>query len=91
MTQPSTPPPSGPAQPQRPRTAPLDVDGVRTAVVGTVVWVVAFVALLPFAEQLADDGRTWWLWTCATGAALGLLATWVTSRRRARLRARSRG
>lgn len=74
-----------PAHPQR-RAAPLDVDGVRTAWVGTAVWLVAFVVLLPFRDRLADDGRTWWLWTCLVGAGLGLVAVLVTSRRRATLR-----
>ncbi|WP_224769352.1 DUF2530 domain-containing protein [Nocardioides ochotonae] len=51
---------------------PLDVDGVRTVAVGTALWLVAFVAMLPFYGPLADHGRTWWLWTCLTGFGLGL-------------------
>jgi Protein of unknown function (DUF2530) len=65
---------------------PLDVDGVRTAWVGTAVWLVAFVVLLPFHGRLADDGRAWWLWTCLVGAGLGLVAVWITTRHRGRLR-----
>jgi hypothetical protein len=77
-----------PADASSRRAEPLDVDGVRTATVGTVVWAVAFVVLLPFSGRLADDGHTWWLWTCAVGAALGLLAIRITSRRRDRLASR---
>jgi len=73
--------------PNRPPAKPLDVDGVRTAKVGTLVWAVAFLALVPFAGRLTDDGRGWWLWTCAAGVVLGLVAILVSSRRRARIHA----
>ena len=52
--------------------APLDVDGVRTVAVGTALWLLAFVGLLPFYGMLEESGRLWWLWTCLTGFALGL-------------------
>ena len=52
---------------------PLDVDGVRTVEIGTALFFVAFIALLPFYGQLQDDGHTWWLWSCLTGVGLGLL------------------
>ncbi|QIG45688.1 DUF2530 domain-containing protein [Nocardioides anomalus] len=61
---------------------PLDVDGVRTVTVGTVAWLVAFVALLPFYGRLEDDGRTWWLWTCLAGFGLGLFGLEYCRRRR---------
>ncbi len=65
---------------------PLDVDGVRTVQVGTAVFFVAFVALLPFYGRLQDDGRSWWLWSCLTGVGLGLLGLeYCLRRRRARL------
>ena len=51
---------------------PLDVDGVRTIEVGTLAWLIGFVALLPFYGRLDDAGRTWWLWTCLAGFGLGL-------------------
>lgn len=60
---------------------PLDVDGVRTLLVGTALWGVAFVALLPFSSQLRADGKSWWLWTCLAGFGLGLLG-WDYCRRR---------
>ena len=64
------------------QVAPLDVDGVRTTEVGTAVWLVAFIALLPFYGALEDSGRTWWLWTCLAGFGLGLFGLEYCRRRR---------
>lgn len=61
---------------------PLDVDGVRTVAVGTAVWLIGFLALLPFYGELADSGRTWWLWTCLAGFGLGLCGYEYCRRRR---------
>ena len=68
--------------------APLDVDGVRTVLVGSLAWLAGFLALLPFYGALADEGRGWWLWTCLAGFLLGLCGYAYCRRRR---RARSRG
>jgi len=54
-----------------PDIPPLDVDGVRTIEVGTALWLVAFLGLLPFWGRLSEDGHTWWLWTCLAGVGLG--------------------
>lgn len=62
--------------------APLDVDGVRTVEVGVGIWLVAFVALLPFYGTLQDTGRVWWLWTCLAGFGLGLFGLEYCRRRR---------
>jgi hypothetical protein len=71
---------------------PLDVDGVRTVEVGSALWLLGFLALLPFYGRLADDGRLWWLWTCLTGFGLGLLGLeYCRRRRRARAALRSDG
>ncbi|WP_307828062.1 DUF2530 domain-containing protein [Nocardioides sp. SYSU D00038] len=61
---------------------PLDVDGVVTVQVGTAAFLLMFVALLPFAGSLQDDGRTWWLWTCLAGGGLGLFGLEYCRRRR---------
>lgn len=61
---------------------PLDVDGVQTVLVGTVLWAVAFVVLLFFRSELEEQGRAWWLWTALAGAGLGLLGFEYTRRRR---------
>ena len=65
---------------------PLDVNGVRTIGFGALLWLVAFVALLPFRSTLQDSGRLWWLWTCLAGAGLGLVGWEYCRRRRAALR-----
>ncbi|HXH78903.1 DUF2530 domain-containing protein [Nocardioides sp.] len=61
---------------------PLDVDGVRTSEVGAAIWLVAFLALLPFYGALEDSGRTWWLWTCLAGFGIGLFGVEYCRRRR---------
>jgi hypothetical protein len=62
---------------------PLDVDGVRTVQVGTAIFALAFVALLPFYGRLETEGNTWLLWMCLAGVGLGLLGQEYCKRRRA--------
>ncbi len=57
---------------------------------GTVGWAVALVVLLIVRDKLPAGSR-WWIWTCATGLAMGLFALWyvpVLKRGRARTAAR---
>ncbi len=61
---------------------PLDVDGVRTVQVGTGLFFLAFVGLLPFYGRLEEDGRTWLLWMCLAGVGLGFLGMEYCRRRR---------
>lgn len=61
---------------------PLDVDGVRTVQIGSAIFLLAFVALLPFYGRLAENDRTWWLWTCLAGFGLGLLGLEYCKRHR---------
>ena len=68
-----------------PDVDPLDVDGTRTVQVGTALWALAFLLLLPFTGRLRADGHLWWLWTCIAGFGLGLLG-WDYCRRRRRAR-----
>jgi len=67
---------------------PLDVDGVRTVEVGTALWLVAFLMLLPFYGKLEETGREWWLWACMAGFGLGLFGIEIC---RARSKKRTRG
>ena len=62
---------------------PLDVTGVRTVTVGTVLFLVALLALLPFVDDLRADDRLWWLWTCGAGIGLGLFGIQYCRRRAA--------
>jgi len=66
---------------------PLDVDGVRTLAVGTALWLVAFLLLLPFYGRLHDSHHLWWLWTCLAGFGLGIIGWDYCRRRRNRRRA----
>jgi hypothetical protein len=59
---------------------------VRTMTVGTIIWGVLAIALLPFLGTLEDDGRTWWLWTAVAGFGLGLIGIEYCRRRRNALR-----
>ncbi|MEO6349806.1 MAG: DUF2530 domain-containing protein, partial [Candidatus Limnocylindrales bacterium] len=65
---------------------PMDVDGVRTMTVGTILWGVIAIALLPFLGSLEDNGHTWWLWTAVAGFGLGLIGIEYCRRRRNALR-----
>ena len=70
---------------------PLDVDGTRTVAVGTALFALAFVVLLPFYGRLDEAGRSWWVWTCLSGVVLGLIGWEYCRRRRDRRRARPPG
>ena len=87
---PEQPPESGPGLlPEGlrpPPVQPLDVDGVRVVTVGTALWALAFVALLPFAGALREDGNGEWLGVTGAGAVLGVYGLWYCRRRRDRLR-----
>ncbi len=61
---------------------PMDLDGVRTMTVGTILWGVVTVALLPFLGTLDQEGRTWWIWASLAGLGLGLIGIESCRRRR---------
>jgi hypothetical protein len=56
--------------------------------VGTALFVVALLGLLPFADDLREQGRTWWLWTCGAGIGLGLFGISYCRRRAAAIAGR---
>ena len=59
-----------------------------TAVI-TLGWVIALAVLLIIRSELPGDAR-WWIWTCLTGALMGLFGLWYVpflKRRRARVAA----
>ncbi len=65
---------------------PLDHDGLIPIAVLTAAWAIAAVVLLFMRTDLADSGRTWWLWTCVAGFGLGLLGFAYSRHRRDALR-----
>ena len=60
---------------------PLDVTGVRTVTVGTILFLLGALTLLFFRDWMDDTGREWWFWTCVTGFGLGLFGYVYCSRR----------
>lgn len=67
---------------------PLDHDGLLPIAILTVAWGVAAVVLFFLRGDLADNDRTWWVWTCIAGFGLGLLGYAFSRRRRDALRAK---
>jgi hypothetical protein len=67
--------------PRRPDPEPLQVDMQRHVAIGTALWALAFLVLLPFSARLRADGHLWWLGTCAAGVGLGLLGLAYLRRR----------
>jgi hypothetical protein len=61
---------------------PARANARRIVAVGTLLWFVAFVALLPFYGWLGDHHHRIWLWTCLAGWILGLLGSAVMMRHR---------
>lgn len=70
---------------------PLDVSGIRTVAVGTALWLVVFVVMIPFHGQLRAGDHLWWLWTVLAGFGLGLFGWGYCRLRKNRLAARSTG
>jgi hypothetical protein len=60
----------------------VDVDGVRTVAILTILWAVGFVVLAFNRERLDQAGNGWLLWTCLAGVGLGLLGIEYTRKRR---------
>ena len=61
------------ADQHKPPPDPLPFDGVRTITIGMLLWLVALVALLPFWNDLEQDGHLWFIATAAVGTALGCI------------------
>jgi 4-amino-4-deoxy-L-arabinose transferase-like glycosyltransferase len=52
----------------------LTVNARPVLFVGTVLFLLTFLALLPFWSWLGEHGHRVWLWTALAGAGLGVLA-----------------
>ena len=74
----------------RPAPPPLEANDQLVTVTGTAGWALALIVLLIIRGKLPAADR-WWIWTCATGLAMGLFALWYVPRfKRARARAAAR-
>ncbi|SHH25662.1 Protein of unknown function [Jatrophihabitans endophyticus] len=62
---------------------PVQMNARRIVAVGTALWFVAFVVLVPFWGWLGRHDHRSWLWTCLAGWLLGLLGWSIMSRHRA--------
>lgn len=65
-----------------PAPAAPPADDRRPFGVITLAWLVLLAAAAAAHGWLGSTGRSWWLWTCAAGAALGFLALARENRRR---------
>jgi hypothetical protein len=70
---------------------PLDVDGFRTVQVGTALWAIALLGLLPFYTRLKAADLDWMIWTCVAGIGLGLWGYDYCKRRKTRRVAKTLG
>ena len=62
---------------------PVAVNARRIVAIGTTVWLVAFVALLPFYSSLGRHHHRIWLWTSLAGWLLGAAGYAIMLRHRA--------
>jgi len=60
----------------------VQINARRIVAIGTLLWFVAFVALLPFYGWRGDHGNRIWLWTCLAGWTLGLIGSAIMRRHR---------
>lgn len=79
--------PAGPAAVQRDASGlvippPAPVHSGPIALTGTVIFLVAFVALVPFYGWLGDHGHRIWLWTALAGFIEGVLGSLLSYRHR---------
>jgi hypothetical protein len=58
---------------EREAPEPLEGNVPATVLTGTLIWLVLFLGQLPFYGWFERRGDTWWIWTCAAGAGLGLV------------------
>jgi hypothetical protein len=60
---------------------PMEVDLSRIVLIGTVLYAIAAVILLPMQSSLTDDGHGRWPWIAVSGVGLGLLGLGYLKRR----------
>jgi LPXTG-motif cell wall-anchored protein len=69
------------AEERRPDPPPLRTNDRATILTGMVLWAVLGLGEILFRGQLAETGRTWWLWTSVIGLLLGGYGLLYISRR----------
>ena len=66
----------------------MQVDSGRVVLIGTGLWLIALIALLPFWDWLGRNDHRIWLWTCAAGVALGVIGSLLVRKHRSEGRTR---
>ena len=61
---------------------PMQLNARRVALVGTIIWFAAFVALAAGYGWLSHHGHRIWLWTALAGWLLGIAGYLLTERHR---------
>jgi uncharacterized protein DUF2530 len=61
---------------------PMQINTGRIVAVGTAIWFLAFVVLLPFYTWLGHHHHRIWLWTCLAGWILGGIGYTLVGRHR---------
>jgi hypothetical protein len=61
----------------------VQINARRIIMIGTALWFVGFVALLPFYGWLGRHDHRIWLWTCLAGWILGFVGYAIMRRHRA--------
>ena len=59
----------------------MEVDLARIVLIGTALYAVVAVILLPLQSTLNHDGHGRWPWIAVSGVVLGLLGFWFLKRR----------
>ena len=60
----------------------MQIDARRVVVSGTLLWLLGFLALLPFWSWLGTHHHRVWLWTCLAGAVLGVVGYLLMAKHR---------
>ncbi len=61
---------------------PAEINSARIVLIGTAIWTLGFVVLLPFYGELGRHHHRVWLWTCLAGVGVGLFGFVLTRRHR---------
>ena len=75
--QPTEQPPNGGTR----ELKPMEVDLGRIVLIGTVLYALVAVVLLPLQSSLSHDGHGRWPWIAVSGVVLGLLGFCYVKRR----------
>lgn len=67
---------------------PMDFDIAKVVLIGTVLYAIAAVVLLPMHSSLTHDGHGRWPWIAVSGVGLGLLGLYYLRHLKRRAAAR---